>query len=506
VRRRVTVLLTAIAVAAVTFEAVVWMLANPLPAYWDEASYYASTVHFGRLLRHSGVSHFGTAWNFDPFRPPISLILPLPVALLAPNSLLAMRLFSWIGFLAAALLIAATVRRVSNAEAGALALMMLVASPVLVLSLKMFGTEYPLLLAIAGVLFFAFASEGRFAWVGLGVSIGLGMLAKTSFAVIVVPLLIARFLISRSRKHDAAAILLGGAIASTWWIAHLTSAIRFVLHSRQSVAHSLGSPRDPHTFVLWSESFARCVSGYGVLAAIVIAIALTGRRTIPPFAIATAASSALLLIAGYSGVNHNPRWLAPAIVLLIAAAASVARPIPLLAALVFAQVIAVTVFHEQTIPRSYIWRGATEVMAPVEQWDFHPVKVFVDKRAHIAVPRIALMGAGYQLNPANIEEAWLRDGGDALSRTVWSDDYDLAHAVAFAATAQVVITAPGFMGDPRDGQTRVNVHNAEFANALQRSGLFAGPFGVEVGVNEPASVEVFLRRGGADVSSARARR
>ncbi|HEY2325589.1 MAG TPA: glycosyltransferase family 39 protein [Thermoanaerobaculia bacterium] len=495
-RRRVTVLLTVIAVAAVTFEATVWMLANPLAVYWDEASYYASTVHFARLLRHSGLSHFGTAWHFDPFRPPISLILPLPVALLVPNSLLAMRIVSWIVFLAAALLIGATVRRVANAEAGALAVMMLVASPVLVMSLKMFGTEYPLLLAIAGVLFFAFGTDSRRAWIGLGVSIGLGMLAKTSFAVIIVPLLIGRFLVSRSRGRDAAAVLLGGLIASTWWIAHAATAIRFVLHSREAVPHSLGPPADPHTFVRWCEAFARCVSGYGVLAAIVITIALLllRRRSIPPFTIATAASSVLLLIAGYSGVNHNPRWLAPAVVLLIAAAASVARPIPLLIALVFAQVLAITIFHETAVARTYIWLGATEVMEPAEQWDFHPVKVFVDRRAHIAAPRIALMGAGYQLNPASIEEAWLRDGGDALSRTIWTDDYDLQRAVAYAATAQVVITAPGYLGDPRDGASRVNVHNAEFAGALMQSSLFDGPYTIDVGVNEKASVEVFLRR------------
>src|SRR5207237_772592 len=109
-RQRITVLCAAIAVLAVTFEAVVWMAANPLPSYWDEAGYYASTVHNTRLVRHFGLSRFGVAWNFDPFRPPINVILPLPVALIAQNSLLAMRLFSWAGFLAAALLAGATLR------------------------------------------------------------------------------------------------------------------------------------------------------------------------------------------------------------------------------------------------------------------------------------------------------------------------------------------------------------------------------------------------------------
>jgi hypothetical protein len=104
------------------------------------------------------------------------------------------------------------------------------------------------------------------------------------------------------------------------------------------------------------------------------------------------------------------------------------------------------------------------------------------------------MGAGYQLNPANIEQTWLQSGTDALVRMVWKENYKLDEAVRFAATAQVVITAPGFIGDPRDGQPRVNVHNAEFAQAVAASGLFTGPFPVAVGVNEPATVVVFLRR------------
>ena len=104
------------------------------------------------------------------------------------------------------------------------------------------------------------------------------------------------------------------------------------------------------------------------------------------------------------------------------------------------------------------------------------------------------MGTGYQLNPANIEQAWLQSGTDALVRMVWKENYELREAVRFAATAQVVITAPGFLGDPRDGQPRVNVRNAEFAQAVAASGLFAGPYPVAVGVNEPATVVVFLRR------------
>src|SRR5207248_2529677 len=242
-------------------------------------------------------------------------------------------------------------RRESGVEAAALAVIMIVASPILVHSLKMFGTEYPLLLAIAGVLYFSFASQHRFAWIGLGVAIGLGLLAKTSFVVVLIPLLIARRVIpsmseeagraraaedlvsrrprsARSLAHardDIAAIILGLLIASTWWVRNIASAIRFGLRSRAFAAHSLGPPFSIATFVRWSSAVTRCCSGYGIAAVFVIAIAMTiARRRLNSFAIATTIAALPLIIGAYSGSNHNPRLLAPALFLLIAAIASLA--------------------------------------------------------------------------------------------------------------------------------------------------------------------------------------
>ena len=87
------------------------------------------------------------------------------MSLVFGSSLFALRLLSFGAFLAAALLLAAAVRALvggtTGTAAGALALTMTIVSPVLVHSLKMFGTEYPLLVAIAGVAYFGFASQHR---------------------------------------------------------------------------------------------------------------------------------------------------------------------------------------------------------------------------------------------------------------------------------------------------------------------------------------------------------
>ena len=82
------------------------------------------------------------------------------------------------------------------------------------------------------------------------------------------------------RTKSFRATLLGLLIASTWWLRNASTAIRFVLSSRKVVAHSLGPPWEIHTFIRWCEAFARCVTGYGVLAIIVLIVAVTQWRTI----------------------------------------------------------------------------------------------------------------------------------------------------------------------------------------------------------------------------------
>jgi 4-amino-4-deoxy-L-arabinose transferase-like glycosyltransferase len=489
----------AVVTAAVAVAAIVWMIVNPLPSYWDEASYFNYMVHGARGVHQSGWTGFVRWVNFDPFRPPAMRVIALPLAIAAGPAVLPLRLLSFGAFLLSALLLGTTVRAVAGTPAGALAASMAVLSPVLVLALRMFGTEYPLLLALAMWLYFEFASRHKWRWIGAGVALGLGLLSKTSFIVVAVPMLIVISIVDR-RRQRIGSVLLGLAIASTWWLRHFSDAMRFGAQSRLFTAHSLGPPMSLTTFVKWSATFIRCATGYGVALIALIVLADTVRRHARPsnFVLTTAAGALPLIIGIYFGTNHNPRLLAPALFLLLAAVAACAAPllasragIVIAAALLIAQLLAITHFGSRT--QSYIFRGASEVMTPVEQWDFTPVKHFIDARG-VRFPRIAVMGLGYALNPPQVEVAWLRAGSSALPRAVWRDDWDLRRAVAFSATAQVAITAPGFAGDPSDGQPRINAHNVEYAQALIASGLFDGPFPIDVGVNEPARVAVFVRR------------
>ena len=121
------------------------------------------------------------------------------------------------------------------------------------------------------------------------------------------------------------------------------------------------------------------------------------------------------------------------------------------------------------------------MMAPVEQWDWTPLRTVCD-RAGIANPLIAIIGEGYQMNPPSLVYAWTRVHRNARVMLVARD----------ARTADVIVTAPGFRGDPRDGQPQLNAQNAALANALAHDPLVVGPMWIDVGVRRPMLVATFF--------------
>jgi 4-amino-4-deoxy-L-arabinose transferase-like glycosyltransferase len=521
---RAALRLTILATATLSAAALLWMLATPFPAYWDEGIYFNNANHDVRAIHAAGWRGFvASFYNEDFSRPPSMRVLALPLTLIAGPSLLLLRTISFGGFLLAALLLAMAVDSVAGTRAAMLAFLLTIESPVLMLAAKMFGTEYPLLIAVAAFLLFEFAppSGGRdLRWIGIGAALGLGALSKVTFALVGGPMLIAALLLAWRRwptlprlSHQFAATGVGALIALTWWWRDWLPALRLISGGRGFLQHSLGDPLSMATFGRWLAALVRCATGYGgaiIIAAAIVAALVAGRRMtgdgrVTGFLIVTISGAVPLLVLQYASGVHNPRHLAPALLVLLAAAPVLAsraglldRPLVVGAcgALLGLQLIALLTGLRDTVPRSYIWRGAAEVMAPVEQWDLAPVKAVVDTYVAAPLPRIVVLGVGYALNPPQVEAAWIRNGGDALVRSLWraGRPFDAGAAVRFARTANVLIIAPGFTGDPKDGQPAENVHNDEVSRAVTASGAFDGPFFVSVGVNQPATVAVFVRR------------
>ena len=478
---------------AVAAACAAWIRVNPLPSYFDEALYAIhATLDVWAAKTHGLGGVWETLRKADAFRPPAMRLLALPFTLIASPSVTVLRAVSLAGFFAAATIAATAVQRVAGSVAGAIAFTLTMALPILVLATRMFGTEYPLLLAVA-LLLLALTSKRCALWLAIAVAIGL--LAKSSFAVAALPMLgAAATLMKERRRAIAIGAAIGFAVSLLWWARDPMTAIRFGLQSGNFIRHSFG-----HDYARYAYELLRCDFGFAVAAAVVFAFVLH-KGAFPPLAILCIAGAVPIMAMHVLSTNHNPRLLALPTMLLTIAAATLPLKVwqqAALLALGALQVVVMTVPRPGAEAESYIWRGVTEVMAPVEQWDWQPLHRFALARGW-ARPRIEFLGEGHPFNPAQISYAWPELLGTLRVHQLyeWSfgKPFDLQRTIERAATAQIVVTAPGYLGDARDGQPPNNRYNAAFAAALARDPRFEEPYALDLGVRRPAIVQVFVRR------------
>jgi hypothetical protein len=226
------------------------------------------------------------------------------------------------------------------------------------------------------------------------------------------------------------------------------------------------------------------------------------RAAWPPLALICAAGAIPLLLLHAASINNNPRLAAVPVWLIVLGASALvaalsAREQGIVLLLAAVQVAVMVVPRARPDDGSYIWRGVSEVMAPVEQWTWAPLHRAAAAR-HLAQPRIATLGEGYAFNPPQIRYAWPeRRGYVAVAQLYeWTagKPFALGPALDRAAAFDLVVTAPGYHGEPTDGQVPNNAYNAQFAAALARDPRFEGPYRIDVGLRRPAIVQLFVRK------------
>ena len=488
---RIPILVAAVCAAAILISSFAWIVSNPLPATFDEAIYANAGIIDAWAVRHQGLRGFHHNFYFlDRIRPPAMRVLALPVTIFTGAPLTVLRAISLIGLLASAFFVALAVSGISGKEAGALAGALVMACPILVLSTRTFGTEYPLFLAL-GLALAAIVGNRP---VLLGVAIGIGLLAKLTFMATLGPMLLVAF--PRLRRSLWISVAIGAAMAATWWWHDPVTALRAARTASQFGRDTLGPSSSLLTLGRYTSEFFRCGAGYGV--ALVIIAAFFVRNDEERWFVWMCLAGAIpLIVVHYLGKNHNPRLIAPSILLLCAAAASAARRrwIPLLIPIAAAQVMAMSIPTTLHVD-SYIWRGVTEVNAPAEQWDWAPVRIVAESRGMLR-PSIAILGESYGFNGPQIRHAWYRVERDVPVTSLYHPDVDpsfvMPRMLDEAAQSQMVITVPGLRGDPSDGQPPINVFNSAFAAALSHDPRFVGPIVLDVGAKEPVNAVVFLR-------------
>jgi 4-amino-4-deoxy-L-arabinose transferase-like glycosyltransferase len=513
--------------------AVKWMLDHPYAISWDEALYFNTVLDDQIAIRESGLRGLRSQIQYaDRGRPPAYRVLAIPFYFAFGFSPVTVRLVS-LGFLSLGLvLLYLTTRKFASPKCAVLSVLIFCLSPDVLFASAVFYTEYPLFLATTGTFYFLISSvESKSGtsknWIGLGLSIGLGLLAKASFLLVAAPVLSFALVAGRIRglagpapAFALKAGALGALVAARWWWLNTGFAAGIVRGSRYDVESSLGAPSFG-TWLSWFFSIAQSLLGHGVfLVVALIVFTWIWKRFMQQDArldavqrtvlVACACGILPLALVHLTGTNHLLRYLCPTLVPLAIAVALVAHvvgwsssPVLLgtsgLAFLVQLLLIIVPVYcPNRSLGSSGLANGRLpwRTFARLDQWDWKPLRK-ISRAAGFEEPRISLLGTGKNLGPEQIRYVWAVDGKlKTTARPLWrysSGPIDWDKVMESVGESDIVLTAPRFTGLDTGALQPDNQHNVELANRLTRDPRFRGPVTLWVGRFEPVEVDVFVR-------------
>jgi 4-amino-4-deoxy-L-arabinose transferase-like glycosyltransferase len=524
---------TAFSLLLILMAAARWIFDHPYAVHADEAAYINQVqldVH--RLLSGDLVRLAGRIILGDRNRPPAYRILALPVLALAGFHTETARFVSLALSGMSLWFICLTARRVATYMAGAVAVLFFLLSPEVVSASMLFSTEGPLFLATSAMLYFlsAYWSEGAEHagdWMGLGLAIGLGLLSKASFVLLLFPVSVFSLFVIRQRLAcpSFAALLkagaLGFALAAPWWLVNVRAALGYAKFAIDSPRNSLGRP-GLHTWAKWSATVAQGLLGHGltVVAVLVVVAALRKiairREPILNIAQRTALMACIygvlpIVIVQAAGVNHLLRYLTPALIPLAIIVGVLAdrigwtcqwRYVAALALCFSLQLIVIVspVVFPNTRPvdpgfanGGLPWRA----MVRFDQWDWKPIRD-ISHDCGIETPRISYLGNGRTFTPAHVEYPWILAGAQPPDvKWLWRYEdgpMDWRRVWSSVGESDIVLTAPRYVGQVSDWQDLDNQHNAELAGQLAQDSRFRKPIRLEMGRFEPVEVLVFLKK------------
>jgi len=534
-------ILAAVTVTVILAAAVRWSLAHPYGIHWDETGYIdeafidAQRLHNGLLIRLGGRILLGS-WG----RPPAYRLLADPFLAIFGTTSTVARLVSFACFGLSSWFIYLGTSRIASRIAGAFAVLVFCLSPEVISASIFFGTEASLYLATSAMLYYLFQSwsepsERARNWIGLGLAVGLGLLSKTSFLLVALPALMFWFVICRRRKLSPLGLAfplkagaLGLLIAGPWWLVNIKGAMAYAQYARGTARNSLGPP-SLATWTKWLNTVLQCVLGHGisiliglVLIACLVQTVFRGKTILTPLqksALGVCACAGVpIVLAQLCSTNHLLRYISPAVIPLAITIGVLAdqtgwartwAPATISYILFGAQLLMIVypVVFPNTEPVDIGFVNGTlpwRTMARFDQWDWGPVRE-ISKNCNLESPAIGYLGGGREFNPTAIRYPWVAAVAPshlhtlAFPHVTWLWRYEDGpvdwQAVMNAATqADIVLTAPGFVGEVENRDDKDNQHNSEVAQRLTVDPHFQGPIRFQVGRFEPIEIAVFLKR------------
>ena len=516
-----------------------WILAHPYGIHWDEAYYFNEALtdihklHSGNLRQLVSILIGG-----DPFRPPAYRLLALPFLGLFGFHTVMARFVTLVCWLATCGFIYLTARRIASQAAAAVAVLVFCLAPEVLSASTFFSTEGPLLLATSAMLYFLLDywsdALGLQGWIGLGLALGLGLLSKITFILIAFPILALTFVWHGPKPFRIQAlapffksVALAFIVAAPWWLKNIIRAVDYSRVIRQESRESFGAP-SLLTSAKWLGSVTMGLLGPAITVLICLVVIVSVRRIlikrqavlqpVQRTAVWACVCAGLpLVVLQLSGVNHNLRYLTPAVIPLGIAVGVLSdatgwirsrTAAAITGLLIVAQLLMIVT--PVVFPKPYpvdpgLVNGALPwgIWVRFEQWDWKPLRDIASS-CDLQQPKIAFLGMGRPINPPQIEYPWFVDGtvsSDAWFwrfQPVWLWRYtegppDWEKVMSASNQSDIVLTAPGFIGQVSDKQDLDNRYNREFAERLAADPLFQGPIRLRMGRFEPVEVTVFVK-------------
>ncbi len=520
------------AVLIIVLAAIIWSHAHPFGLHWDEAEYLnQSGIDVQRLWAGKILSLCGRILLKDYGHPPAYRLIVLPFLAVFGFHVIVARLVSLACYALSCWFLYRTGALIAGRAAGALAVLIFALSPEVIAASIVFGTDTSLYLAISAMLYYVFRAwseqrQSRVTWIGLGLSIGVGLLAKPSFLPIAIPVFVFWFIAGHygwlqipKLRGQRKAIVLGLLIGAPWWLMNLKGLIQYVEFARSDVRNSMGSP-SLFTLMKWLSSFVQGLLGHGIAILIVLIAIVSFVRHFQNHGrsftnrekavlIACACGAVPILLAQLSGTNYLLRHISPALIPLAVSVGVLGELSGWCSSLVgcltsgilvcgqLAMLLApVVVPNKQPIEIGfsngvYPWQA----MARFDQWDWAPARVLT-QNCGLKSPKIGYVGNGRAFDEPQIEYAWVSQGlAPPDVDWLWRFEdgpIDWRKLMARADQEDVVITAPHFTGEVTIKENLDNAHNAEFAERLSNDPHFQHPTKFEMGRFRPIDVLVYV--------------
>ncbi|MBW4520381.1 MAG: glycosyltransferase family 39 protein [Scytolyngbya sp. HA4215-MV1] len=527
-----------VALVGVTIAALFWIFDHPFGTNWDEARYINNAYKDVWSFRQEGL--FGLAKSIlgsDRSRPSAFRILVLPFTLPLGVSPQRLRIISFACLWLTVGLTFLAARCIAGSAAGAFAALFLITCPIIVAPNLRFYVDYPLYLAIAGLMYFLLADwqreqPSRWGWVGIGLALGLGAWSKPPIVLIATPILLLTWALSyyqittgHTLKSLLKAVGLAIVVMSPWWVLNFSQSFAKAFRSGGYTPHSLGPKGSIETLWKWCGVFVQTMLGQ-TLALLTLAIllgvivqSLRHRVNLTSnqwAAIALGFAGSLpMLILGAFGTNHNPRLLAPALLPLAVAigilaaltgwttsrwlsAAAVALLGFQLTVMVSPSASDGTYQKGDAASQNWLWGDPSVTMQRIEQWDWSQLKALCDQR-QLKDPVISYLGSHLMLNVPQIARPWVQANEPVRIHWLWQEhkgEIDWAQVMRFVDASNVVLVAPTYIGTVLDRQSINNRHNPEFVQRLEANPRFDKPILFTVGRFERLPLLVFLQKPG----------